>query len=94
MAYSPFGQGEFPSPDTKEGKLLHDIGQQYGKTAHQVALNFLVTWSGVVAIPKASRVEHVKQNAQALGWELSSEHIAAINEAFPPPTEERPLVVL
>ncbi|KQH81424.1 aldo/keto reductase, partial [Thermococcus thioreducens] len=45
----------------------------YGKTAAQVALNYLIWEENVVAIPKAGRKEHIEENAGAMGWRLSKE---------------------
>ncbi|MBE3597823.1 MAG: aldo/keto reductase [Limnochordaceae bacterium] len=88
MAYAPLGRmGEFPGPDTPGGRLLAEIGRKYGKTPVQVALNWLVARPSVIAIPKAARVEHVRENAGALGWRLSEEDWKAIDEAFPAPPE-------
>lgn len=94
MAYSPFGQGDFPAPDSPGGRVLADVAARHGKTPRQVALNFLTRHPSVVAIPKASTAEHVLENAGAVGWELTDEDVAAINEAFPPPKSETPLAVL
>jgi len=44
-----------------------------GKTEAQVALNWCISREKVIAIPKASSVEHVVQNCDASGWRLSSE---------------------
>ncbi len=51
---------------------LREIGQKYGKTPAQVALNWLLTTSdAVIVIPGAKRPEHVVDNAGAAGWRLS-----------------------
>jgi aryl-alcohol dehydrogenase-like predicted oxidoreductase len=53
---------------------LKEIGQKYGKTPAQVALNWLLTTSdAVIVIPGAKRPEHVVDNAGAAGWRLSYE---------------------
>jgi diketogulonate reductase-like aldo/keto reductase len=93
VGYSPFGSGRFPTPRSRGGKALAEIGARYGKTARQVVLNFL-TRQGVFTIPKASSVEHVRENAEAVGWELSPEDVAAIDEVFPPPSREVPLEMI
>lgn len=77
VAYSPFGSGHFPKSD-----VLERIAAAHGATARQVALAFL-TRNGCLAIPKASKVAHVVDNAGALHLELSDDDIRAIDAAFP-----------
>jgi diketogulonate reductase-like aldo/keto reductase len=87
VGYSPFGHGEFPDPQTEKGKLLSIIGEKYGCTPRQVALNFLTTrHQNVFAIPMSTNPEHVKENANAVvvgGIDLKEEDAAAIDGAFP-----------
>lgn len=90
VAYSPFGQHRFP----ERSKVLQEIAKKYGKTPRQVALNFLTRNRDVFAIPKASRVDHVRENAGGAGWELAPEDIAAIDRAFPAPDRDVPLGML
>jgi diketogulonate reductase-like aldo/keto reductase len=83
VAYSPFGHGDFPGPRTKGGRLLRAIAAAHGATPRQVALRFLVRRPSLFAIPKASRPEHVAENAGAGDLTLSDEEIARIDAAFP-----------
>jgi diketogulonate reductase-like aldo/keto reductase len=85
MGYSPFGHGKF-----RAGKVLASIAKRNGKTPRQVVLRFL-TRNGVFAIPKSGNPEHVRENAGALGWELSPEDVRAIDAAFPAPDHDVPL---
>jgi len=39
----------------------------------------------MMVIPKASRKEHVRDNRDALDLRLTSDDIAALDRAFPPP---------
>ena len=82
-AYSPFGHGDFPSKHTPGGRLLADIAQAHDATTRQIALAFLLRQPSVFAIPKASSVEHVQENAGAADIQLSQAEIARINAAFP-----------
>jgi len=51
---------------------LKEIGEKYGKTPSQVALNWLMKYSPVILpIPGAKTPEQVVENAGAVGWELS-----------------------
>ncbi len=94
VGYSPFGSGDFPSPRSRGGRVLAEIGAKYGKTPHQVVLNFLTRRPSLFTIPKASRPEHVRENAEAVGWTLAPEDLAALDEVFPPPAREGPLPMI
>ncbi len=82
-AYSPFGHGDFPSPRTKEGRVLEEIANAHNATPRQVALSFLTRHPSVVAIPKASTPEHVVENAGAADIHLNKDEVNLIDEAFP-----------
>ena len=94
VGYSPFGQGDFPADDSKQGKVLASIASRHGKTSRQVALNFLTRRPSLFAIPKASSVEHVRENAGGTGWQLTVEDLDRIDSVFPPPTKDEPLDML
>jgi diketogulonate reductase-like aldo/keto reductase len=89
VGYTPFGYG--PAGKRGDLKVLKEIGARLGKTAYQVVLRFLTRSPGIFAIPKASRPEHVRENAAAADIELTEEDIAAVDRAFPPPRKKEPL---
>ena len=59
-----------------------------------MALAWDIRGGDVVAIPKASTVAHVQDNARALDIRLTEADIALIDEAFPPPTHAQPLEMI
>jgi diketogulonate reductase-like aldo/keto reductase len=83
VAYSPFGHGAFPGPRTPGGRLLKEIADEHHATPRQVALRFLLRWPFSFAIPKASDVDHVIENAGAGDLVLTAMQIERINKAFP-----------
>jgi diketogulonate reductase-like aldo/keto reductase len=83
VAYSPFGCGDFPSPDSAGGRALASIAQARGVTAHAVALAFLCRRPAVFAIPKSARPERVAANCAAGALALDADEIARIDQAFP-----------
>jgi diketogulonate reductase-like aldo/keto reductase len=83
VAYSPFGHNEFPSPRSEAGLVLQRIADSHGVSPRQVALGFLTRRPALFAIPKASALAHVADNASAGGLTLSDADIAAIDQAFP-----------
>ena len=89
MAYSPVGQG---------GRLLASaalrrVAEKHGISAARVSLAWCLRQS-VLAIPKASSIRHVEENAAAAGMELDAEDLATIDKAFPPPKRKQSLDML
>ena len=63
---------------------LRRCGERHGgKTPSQVALNWLIC-KGVVPIPGAKNAAQAEQNAGALGWQLTSEEVAALDRVAKP----------
>jgi len=83
VAYSPFGHDDFPAAGSVQGEVLAEIAASHGATPRQVALAFLTRRASVFAIPKASRVAHVEDNAGALNLTLTETEIVRIDAAFP-----------
>lgn len=62
-------------------QLLMRVGEKYGKTPTQVALNWLIMSSPVVIpIPGAKTPEQVEDIAGSVGWRLSFDDWVAIDE--------------
>ena len=75
MAWGPLG-GEGAEGVVKN-ELLASIGKAYGKTAAQVALRWL-TQRGIVAIPKSTHVERMRQNLDIFDFTLTDEEMKRI----------------
>jgi diketogulonate reductase-like aldo/keto reductase len=73
IAYSPLAHGINHIKEKDPRAILSKVAAMAGKTEAQVALNWCISRENVIAIPKASSVEHVVQNCDASGWRLSSE---------------------
>ncbi|MFD1985256.1 aldo/keto reductase [Mesorhizobium newzealandense] len=86
MAYSPVEQGALA-----RNARLDAIAARNNATPAQIALAWVMHQEGVIAIPKASSLEHVRQNFAALDIELLPQDIADLDRAFPPPTRKRGL---
>lgn len=76
VGYTPLARGGFKKD------VVMAIAKRYGRTPRQVALNFLVRRPALFTIPKASKVEHVRENAGALDFTLPPADIKAIERAF------------
>jgi diketogulonate reductase-like aldo/keto reductase len=89
MAYSPLD----------EGRLLHDadlvhIAKAHQATPAQVALAFLKTRSGVIAIPKTGSPERARENREAMDIHLTAENLSELDRVFPPPRRKMRLEVI
>lgn len=73
-AYCPLGKGRVVRDPT-----LTRIGRKYGKSAAQVSLRWLLQ-KGAIVIPKAGSVEHLRENMEMDGWELTPEDMRRIDE--------------
>jgi diketogulonate reductase-like aldo/keto reductase len=73
VGYTPLARGGF-----MRGAVA-DIAKRLGKTPRQVALNFLTRRRSLFTIPKATRPEHVRENAGALDFTLPSKDLSAID---------------
>jgi diketogulonate reductase-like aldo/keto reductase len=93
-AYSPFGSGDFPDPSNREGRVLQEIAAAHEATPRQVALSFLLRGPSMFAIPKASKPNHVKDNANVANLRLSEEELSRIDKVFPrgPKPKELPTI--
>lgn len=88
MAYCPIDQGA-----AAKDRTLGAIGARRGATAAQVALAWVLRHPDVIAIPKAVREEHLRENLAAAAIELTAEELAEIDRAFPPPNRKRRLAM-
>jgi diketogulonate reductase-like aldo/keto reductase len=89
MAYSPVEQGALA-----RNARIEAVAARHDATAAQIALAWAMARPGVIAIPKAGRQEHVRQNVAALGIALTAEDFADLDRAFPPPTRKRGLEMI
>jgi diketogulonate reductase-like aldo/keto reductase len=89
MAYSPIEQARL----VKNPKLL-DFARCHGMTQAQVALAWLLANDDIIAIPKAGRREHLRENIGALDHPLNEQQLAELDRLFPPPAGPRPLEML
>jgi diketogulonate reductase-like aldo/keto reductase len=90
MAYSPIGQGG----RLLKNKAILEVAKRHEATPAQIALAWVLRQTGVIAIPKAGDVEHVRENAAAADIALTAEDLATIDAAFPPPTKKEGLRVI
>ncbi|PUA31128.1 MAG: aldo/keto reductase [Candidatus Terraquivivens tikiterensis] len=86
IAYSPLARGKLSEPDKHlskdEADALRKLAEKYRKTPSQIALNWVIRRPIAVAIPKAARVEHVRENAGSADWSMSPEDYELLCRVF------------
>jgi len=91
MAYSPIAQG-----GTLRSRLLLDstiaaIAQKYGVKPLQIILAWCIRSNDLIAIPKATKLEHVIENAAAAAIHFDQEDLDKLDKVFPKPNRKVPL---
>jgi len=89
MAYSPIDQGALAEDDG-----LAELAARLGATAAQLALAAVIARPGVVAIPKAVRSAHLKENLAAAELKLDAATLAELDRLHPPPRRKTPLAMI
>jgi diketogulonate reductase-like aldo/keto reductase len=92
MAYSPIEQAP-----REPGSLLHHpqlkaIAARHDATPSQVAIAWLLHQDTIV-IPKATNLDHVRENRAALDLVLTQEDLGELDRAFPPPRRKTSLAM-
>ena len=93
IAYSPLHEGALVGNRggrlrralgrNRDNDLLEKIAGEVGKTAAQVALNWVADQEGIIAIPKSNSVDRTESNCAASGWSLSVDQRQALERSFP-----------
>jgi len=89
MAYSPVEQGRLA-----RNAALERIAKAHNATAAQIAIAFTLLRPDVISIPKATSLEHVRENAVAADIVLSESDREVLDTAFPPPKRKRGLEMI
>jgi len=88
MAYSPIEQGRLRSQ-----RALKDVAERHQATPAQIALAWVLR-AGVIPIPRAGSLIHVRENRAALDIALTEHDLVELDRAFYPPHDKRPLETL
>jgi len=89
MAYSPLEQGRL-----RDRPALARVARRHGVSTASIAVAWTIRHEGVVTIPKASSLDHVRENAAAARLRLTGEDLAELDRAFPVPSRDVPLDML
>jgi diketogulonate reductase-like aldo/keto reductase len=87
IAYSPVEEGLLAHPHP----ILKRVAERHDATPVQIALAWVIRDDGVIAIPKAADVRHVRDNRGAADIKLTKRDLEELDESFPPPEGKKPL---
>ncbi|MCR5486590.1 MAG: aldo/keto reductase [Lachnospiraceae bacterium] len=76
MAWSPLGRGRENA--TIGNSILVRLAEKYGRSVQQINLRFLLS-KGILPIPKASSLEHMKANLEVFDFDLSEEDLSMLS---------------
>jgi diketogulonate reductase-like aldo/keto reductase len=82
LAFSPLGSNFASLLSADHTDNLGEIAGSIGKTRAQVALNWCVSHAAVIAIFKADKSEHVRENCSASGWSLTAAAYQRLTEGI------------
>ena len=91
MAYSPIGIDSAEQKRVFGNAAIKKIASKHNATPAQIALAWILRHKDVIAIPKASRPEHIRDNRAALDITLTSQDLKELDQAFPPPDRKTQL---
>jgi len=89
MAYSPVEQARL-----LRHKGLTGFAQRHGLPAAQAALAWVLAQDGVIAIPKTSHPERLRENTAAADVTLDAAQLAELDTLFAPPDGPAPLEMI
>jgi diketogulonate reductase-like aldo/keto reductase len=94
MAYSPVAHKPDEQKRMFSDRNLKSVAAEHDATPAQIALAWVLRDTDVIAIPKASRPGHIRENRAALDIELTPDDLAKLDQSFPPPVRKTPLEML
>ncbi|MGP6219891.1 aldo/keto reductase [Caldiplasma sukawensis] len=83
IAYSPLVHGDMKKIVSLPENPVEKLGKKYSSTPYQIALSWLTSRNNnVVAIPKSSNPERVRENVKSMDINLTEEEINEISAYF------------
>lgn len=76
IAYRPLMAGRLK----QSVPLLDELSKKYNKTYAQISLNWLISKDKVVTIPRASKLEHLEEISDSMGWKMNIEDYKKLDE--------------
>lgn len=94
MAYSPIGHNAAEQKRILGKRTVKSIAAKHGVKPVQITLAWLLQQPDIIAIPKASKPEHIRENRASHDIKLTEDDLRKLDHAFPPPDRKIPLEML
>jgi Aldo/keto reductases, related to diketogulonate reductase len=94
MAYCPLAQGGSLERNFLGNEILNKIAKEHNVKPLQIALAWTIREDDIISIPKASRIEHVIENAKAASIILSKDDIERLDQLFKKPNRKMSLDIV
>ena len=78
-AYKLFGRGKI---NTEKIPIISVLAKKYNKTEAQIMINWVVSKKNVVAIFKSLNKEHLKENLEALEFQIDDKDIQELDSSL------------
>ncbi len=94
IAYCPLAQQGRLERGLLSNPVIKKISDNHNITPMQVLLSFVLSQENLIAIPKASSIRHVEENAAVINIKLTEEELKELNIEFPSPNRKTSLDIV
>lgn len=91
MAYCPIAQGGRLKNQLLSSKSVQELSKKYSISPIQVLLTYMLEKENTISIPKASKLEHMKEIVACRNIHFEKEDILLLDSEYPKPTKKIPL---
>ena len=91
MAYCPIAQGGRLKNQLLSSKNVQKLSKKYSISPIQVLLTYMLQKENTISIPKASKLEHMKEIVACRDIHFEQTDISLLDSEYPKPTKKLPL---
>ena len=88
MAYCPIAQGGRLKNQLLSSKSVQELSKKYSISPIQVLLTYMLEKENTISIPKASKLEHMKEIVACRNIHFEKEDILLLDSEYPRPTKK------
>ena len=88
MAYCPIAQGGRLKNQLLSSKSVQELSKKYSISPIQVLLTYMLEKENTISIPKASKLEHMKEIVACRNIHFEKEDILLLDSEYPKPTKK------
>ena len=80
IAWRPVQKGALANNPTQ---IMQEMMKKYQKTAAQISLNWLISQENIVTLSKTRKIQHLKDNLGAVGWNMEKKDFEKLRKDYP-----------